>query len=352
MNYYVFRVNYDGFHSLIRQELLKGRLRQGWGADGMEAAADDGWEAYRDAWRRKWPDDRSDDARICRKYRNLQMMRDMKPGDAVIIPKMDLEREYGWDRFTIALCSGTYRFSPLCGDFGHIIPVEPLVSYSYGRNEDTLSIKGSFRWYQSAVNRILREDLQAATTRLIEGYRADPGIARGEDLSPLEALSSAAAEAKRQYLAELVKKINGWSPNQLERVIEDLFTRCGYIKTGSNHYDRQGGDIDLKFTCCTADTLLGDIAAMSEDVALPEIRVQAKKKSGPDRDDVRGVRQLIRMDGRQSAINILISTAPAFSEEARREAGGAVILIDGQRFAALLVKYGLDALDQIAYSGN
>ena len=33
MNYYVFRINYEESYKLIRENALKGELRQGWGAE-------------------------------------------------------------------------------------------------------------------------------------------------------------------------------------------------------------------------------------------------------------------------------------------------------------------------------
>ena len=35
MSVFVFRINYDEDFQKVRQEILQGRLHQGWGADGM-----------------------------------------------------------------------------------------------------------------------------------------------------------------------------------------------------------------------------------------------------------------------------------------------------------------------------
>jgi len=34
-NYYVFRINYGEHYQTVRKEILEGRLRQGWGGEGM-----------------------------------------------------------------------------------------------------------------------------------------------------------------------------------------------------------------------------------------------------------------------------------------------------------------------------
>ena len=80
-------------------------------------------------------------------------------------------------------------------------------------------------------------------------------------------------------------------------------------------------------------------------VDMPKIRVQAKKKCGEDPNDKHGIDQLLRMQGDEQTINILINTAPDFSDDTKKYAGKNVILINGRQFAALLIKYGFDVAD-------
>lgn len=346
MQCYVFRITYEGNYGVISQELREGRLRQGWGAAGMGVGEDSTLASFTAAWLKRWPGEEDMAPRIRRKYKNLQIMPEIQPGDLLVIPKVSMTQAEGWREFTLARCTAPYTFAPLeeQDDYGHIIGIEPILSCPYGNPLAFPVVKG-FRSYQSAVNRVWSEAFTDAVERILLEHERDPAKSFREEASSLTALGDATALAREVYLGELVKKINSWSPRQLERVIEELFARNGYLKLAANHYDGKGGDIDLQFTCYASDTLLGDIAAMRGDVPLPEIRVQAKNKSGQDLSDVWGVRQLTGMKGSREAVNILINTTPEFTQAAREEASGDVILINGQKFASLLVKYGLDVLD-------
>ncbi|MBQ6002367.1 MAG: restriction endonuclease, partial [Synergistaceae bacterium] len=88
--------------------------------------------------------------------------------------------------------------------------------------------------------------------------------------------------------------------------------------------------------------LLESISKISSDI-VPVIHVQAKNKSGIDDSDIDGALQLVKAEGYEKAINILINTTQKFSNEAKKYADEkGIILINGPEFASLLVKYGID----------
>ena len=130
-------------------------------------------------------------------------------------------------------------------------------------------------------------------------------------------------------------------PHHFEKLIETLFSSQGYHLMARNQYDGEGGDIDLVFSAYAPNTLMGDAFECSDEGAVPQIRIQAKKKKGEDKEDCEGINQLIKFDDHNSAINIVISTAEKFSEKARSLArDNGVFLINGRSFAQLLIKYG------------
>lgn len=348
MSYYVFRINYDGDHGLVCGELAEGRLRQGWGGPGM--TADQSAEDYLAAAHRAWGGGVEGQG-VLRRYRNFRIMLEMRPGDRIVIPKVDLRGTGEWWRsFAIAVCGeGGYRFSPIESadgglDFGHIVPVRPAASFSYSHNAHSLAVSAKFKAYRSPVNRVYDEGFASAVEQLLLEHAADPESSLRADQTSMEALSAATAGARQAYLERIVERIRSWQPSQLEKIIGDLFEKNGYVKQRGNQYDGLGGDIDLVFDAFPPNSLAADIFCLPGSAPMPEIRVQAKKKRGADPWDMEGVRQLAAMDGCQSAVNILISTASEFSPAAKAEAvRQGVSLISGLEFAALLVKYGLDS---------
>jgi len=144
----------------------------------------------------------------------------------------------------------------------------------------------------------------------------------------------------------IIGVINGWEAKQLERIIEELFTRCGYRCINSNIYDGQGADVDLVFESFTGNTLLKSISELSSELSrelVPVIHVQAKNKRGIDDNDIEGAFQLVRTEGYEKQINILINMTQEFSGETKKYAAEkGIILINGFDFASLLVKYGID----------
>lgn len=345
MSYYVFRINYaEHYNDLVKELFLNHKLRQGWGCDGMDIR--NSLDAFREGWKKAWGGD-YDEGKVNKKYRNLRIMLEMQPGDIIVVPKVG-RNDYVCREFTVVRCNApVYSFSVLGKDFGHVINVTPLFSCSYDHDDASRTVSAKFKPYQYPINRVYNNDFILAVEKLIEDAEKNPDSLLKEDLTSLGALISPTMEERTRYLKKIVERVNLWNPSQLENVITELFEKNGYIKIDNNRYDKQGGDIDIIFSSFAPNTLMSDVFLLSNSVDMPQIRVQAKKKTGIDLGDTKGVEQLIQMQGDEQTINIVINTTDEFSESAKEYAGKNVVLINGLQFAALLVKYGLDVVDSL-----
>ena len=275
-------------------------------------------------------------------------MKEISIGDYIIIPKLKADGKSG-RFFTIVRCESGYEFNPIKidqennTDFGHILRVTPLATFSYTNNQYSRKVSAKFRAYQNAVNRVNNEDFKEAVNQLLSMGETS----KKDDMLPIEALASGSADARNVYLRELIKIINSWSPSQLEKIIVDLFKKQGYYDTARNRYDREGGDIDIVFSAFPEQSFIANLINLSSSqVDIPEIRVQAKKKAGNDSDEIKGIMQLLKMQGHENALNIVINTTEQFEAPALKIANEkGIILINGMQFADLLVKYGIDYSD-------
>ena len=241
-----------------------------------------------------------------------------------------------------------YRFEELedMGDFGHVIPVKTINSFSYDHDNCTRIVQGSLSGYQKCVNNVVSDIVIKAVDQLYSDAQAETKnrqrFLNSSDL--LQVIDDATIEAKEKYINSLVETIQNWSGNTFEKVLDSLFAKQGYVNKAKNSYDRKGGDVDLWYPAYPLNTLMGDILEGSEVNSLPEIRIQAKCKIGSDTKDIEGIRQLKDYAGLGSedpAINIFITTSNEISDEAKKEADGCVILIDAEKLASLLMKYGI-----------
>ena len=347
MSFYVFRIDYGDCYDLIKKELLEHKvLRQGWGFDGMDLRNGEG--IFAQTW------DNGE-----RRCRIISPMLNINPGDIIIIPKLnidsplgDWEMSYEWAHtFTIVRCKEGYSFAPIStagysgderNDFGHMIGVELLGSFSYAHNDSARTVSAKFKAYRKAVNNVYNEDFIKAAENLIA--EKETGSDTHAVKTPLYALSASkpVIDARNDYLLNIIGVINGWEATQLERIIEELFTRCGYSCIARNVYDGHGADVDLVFESFASNTLLESISKISSDL-VPVIHVQAKNKKGIDDNDIEGALQLAGTEGYEKQINILINTTSEFSSEVKKYADeNGIILINGFDFASLLIKYGID----------
>ena len=347
MNVYVFRVNYNyDVHPFIKSEILKGKLRQGWGCEGTDARGS--LESFARAGREigGWEES---DAWFSRRYNIIRVMLEMEAGDIIVVPKLNMRSEgFCADHFTLFTVTEGYTFEPVPvpawrgeKEFGHVAGVNTFASFSYSLDEFTRIISAKFKGYQRPVNRVYSEAFINAVNELTARKANDSSYEDTEDKFTVDALASAVAAKRNDVLKSIVDTINNWKPGHLEEVITQLFVNNGFIVDSTHKYDRQGGDIDVSFTMKPAYSFIGDIALSVSD-KFSEVRVQAKNKTGSDANDREGIYQLLKSEGHEHALNILISTTPEFSDNAREEAAiNGVILISGLEFADLLLKYGL-----------
>lgn len=349
MNFYVFRINYGENYGRIKEEIRKGRLRQGWGSCDMDIRKT--CEEFSEAWGKSLGKDDVTESYVRNKYNNIKNMLNMKKGDIIVVPKLSFDEvQEWWKNFTILECTEEYSFETInikdnYDDFGHYVGVKILCSCNYEYNRDAILVSSKFRSYQRAVNNIYNVDFCASVDNLIAEYQKTGGF---KDAKPslLRALDTPTVNVRDKYLQSLVDEINKWAPGKLEDIICELFEKQGYAVINKHNYDGKGGDIDVTCNSFAPGSFLADVCTISEndDITLPEVRIQAKNKKGKDGGDLEGVKQLLAMPGYEKAINILINTTPEFTDDAKQLAGKDVVLINGKQFAALLVKYGLDIL--------
>ena len=345
IQYFVFRVDDSEDNSgFIRDELKKGILRQGWGAEGMNIDQDK--KGFLDAWNKAWENDSVPKEKRIRKYNNLRIMREINPNDYIIIPKTSLEHDYSGRFFTIVKCEEKYSFSLANGknDFGHFIKVAPLFSCPYDFDDNSLIISAKFRAYQSALNRVYNQEFCEAVNKLLDIKNTRDTFFGESNGSYLKTIYDSTLNERKSYLEAIVKTIRHWSPRKLEDVIQQLFERNGYELIGKNKYDKKGGDIDLIFS--DKKSLMNTIYDLTSKTS--NIHIQAKNKIGNDSNDIEGVNQLAKMEAKEDKHNImiLISLVDDFNEETKKSANdNNVILINGVNFASLLVRYGIDIAD-------
>lgn len=341
---FVFRINYAERYQMVHKEILNGKLRQGWGAYGMRV--DIPVENFKEAWYKNWGTETEED-KIESRYYNVKIMTEINIGDLVIVPKVSLNEAFVCRSFTILRCTGTYGFEVLNGtdDFGHYIEVEDVLSCSYDLNELSYVISGKFIAYQSPLNRVKNNSFIEAVDKLIELKITEPERFEKESETSLAKVASATVEARQVYLSNIVNVIQNWPNKKLEIIIQELFAKNGYVKTDNNWYDGEGGDVDIAFKCFAENTLMENIYSLCDDTEMPEIFIQAKKKTGTDNNDINGIMQLLKMAQKVSnkPILIVINLTSDFTNDAKRLAKDeGVILINGIMFASLLVRYGID----------
>jgi len=345
MAYYVFRINYDEYFSLIRNELiLKKKLRQGWGT--YEMRVDNGYEAYKSAWQKYWEKDLPDE-KMKPRYNNIVIMTEIQPGDYIIIPKISLENDYVCRSFAIAKCKHPYNFEVLdaAKDFGHYIEVENVFSCGYDKNLFSQTISSKFIAYQSPLNRVKNIDFISAVDELVAMHDKEPITFEKESVDLLDMVNTATRGSRRSYLESIVDALRNLKNHKFEDLIGELFKKNGYSITDKNWFDGEGGDVDIVFEAFNDNTLMHNIYEICE-VEKPHIYVQAKKKTGTDYGDIVGVEQLIQMEKKipeKNAILIVINLTDRFTEDAQTKAKeNGIILIDGITFASLLVRYGIE----------
>ena len=314
----------------LHRELTKGRLRQGWGVQGL-ALTRDGKPVGKAHWEEKhreagW----GDPSRL--RFAILSRMLEIGSGDIVVIPKVPQ-----WNQFSIARVSGDYRFeiSHEHEDFGHILPVDPnsVRTFNYRADDDAYLVSGVFSRasHRPAVSFCYGEENVAAALRLLDKER------NLEERSRAELSGARMDNAFRAAAMRLQKEVLAWNGQWFEEAVRQAFRDQGYKVKNHPHYDGMGGDVDIlvsppinRYRLFLPDSVTGSIA------------VQVKWKQGVDEDDAHAVRQIVEGAKLQKddATRFVMSSASRFTEKAEGEAAeSGVTLIGGLQTMCFLLGF-------------
>lgn len=297
----------DAWVSLC-SELREGRLRQGWGKEGMALEDESGKRIEKEQWSRAH-EECFNERPSSKRYSILVRMLDIGNGEVVVVPKMP-----GWNQFIIArvsMCKKPYEFESFNAydDFGHIIHVEPdtVRIFDYRADNEAYLISGLFsranHW--SPVTFAYGEDHIEAACNLLK--RRDNTEGRSSEELDQAALDDALKKAAGA-MQEVVKT---WNGKRFEKAVIQSFRNQGYQIENYRTYDGQGADADLVVSPPNNRYSL----------FMPEkIAVQIKWKQGIDYDDIKAVDQLVRWRETDDVKKYVISSADDFTEECKEKA--------------------------------
>ena len=309
----------------LYEELIAGRLRQGWGAPGLGLLDSDGARVEKTDWeqayRLRWDEDPSP-----RRFAILSRMLEMGSGDIVVVPKMP-----EWNQMTVARVASGYQFEHDgdSEDLRHVVHVEAesVRTFDYRADEDAYLVSGLFARanHRPAVSACGDAAHVEAVLRLIKGRSCTSSM-------PREALSRAAIDDVLKEAAESLRsRIKGWNGQHFEEAVRQAFRDQGYEEKSRRRFDGQGGDADIVVAP----------PASPHSLFLPgEIAVQVKWKQGRDEDDEKAVQQIVDWAESQGsdAIKYVISSASEFTEGAKTAAAANdVVLIGGLQTMCFLL---------------
>ena len=311
--------------SWLYEELIAGRLRQGWGAPGFALTTEDGRRVEKAEWnatyRTHWKEDPTP-----KRFAILSYMLDLSDGSLVVVPKMPK-----WDQFTIARVSGGYEFDTH-GDreeFNHIVRVDPLSvrTFHYRADKDAYLISGLFsranHW--GAISFCYSAEKVKATLRLLQFKSKLSPTSRAE-------LSHEETDGALKQAAEVLhKRVKDWNGQRFEEAVQQAFLDQGYELMHHRRYDGKGAD---------ADMLVSPPATRHSFFLPSEIAVQVKWKQGEDPNDVQAVEQIVKWADSlgSNAAKCVISSASQFTREAQdRAAENNVLLLCGMQTMCFLL---------------
>ncbi|MCY4356629.1 MAG: restriction endonuclease [Gammaproteobacteria bacterium] len=301
----IFRVDED--NEWIRNELDQGRLRQGWGDDGLSLVNSAGERIDKSNWEnaayKRWGENPSP-----RRFVILSKMLELTSGDFVIVPKMP-----EWNQFTIARVSGSYKFEVAEGqkDFGHIIPVdkESIRKFHYKANKQSFIVSALFSRanHRPAVSFCNSEEHVNVVSQLLEMY-SEASEAQSNDL-----LAQVMDSAYREAAKTLASEVEKWNGPRFEDAVRQSFEEQGYQIKYCKRYDGEGSDIDM---------LVSPPANQYTSFVPAEIAVQVKWKQGIDQDESSAIDQISKWADWQcsEAKKIVISSASEFTKKAHEKA--------------------------------
>ena len=311
----------------LYDELIEGRLRQGWGAPGLGFLTQDGARVEKEVWEQKYREHWDEDPSP-KRFAILSRMLDLNRGDIVVVPKMP-ER----NQLTVARVATGYRFeqeTPF-NEFRHVVDLDPqsIRTFDYQADSDSYLVSGLFaranHW--AAVSWTVSADHLAAVHRLLS--RASSTRSKSQETLIRSAIDDVLKEA-----AELLRdRVGAWNGPRFEEVVRQAFRDQGYQVQDRERPDGKGGDVDILVTP----------PARPYGLFLPdEIAVQVKWRQGVDEYGEQAVRQIVDWaDSKQSnAVKYVISSASGFTERTREAAAAnGVVLVGGLQTMCFLLGF-------------
>lgn len=339
-NYFVVRPVINEAFNDIRNELLEGRLRQGWGFPGFDLR--NGLEAFIDAWEKAdWNSNKDDKIAAPRRYAILSVLLKIRRGDIIIVPKLSLDNQSGVGQyFSIVECVEEYSFEPLpqYNDFGHIIGVKALGTFDYRAENESANYVAKLLMgisLSKAVNQIRNQQTIQAVENLIDTLPPPD--------QDIDSLKNNMLTLQKYYLEGLLKNARKLPPNSpsressLKKILEAVrillpdtlkeTVRDLFIKSGCRPISAEN---DLVFEIFSE--LIHDLCNF---VTLPKVFVRIKN---PDKSLEENLAHFEK--NTSSDIYIIIDLAEELDEkniDAAKARG--VILVDGLTFAKALVKH-------------
>ena len=337
-NYFVVRPAINEAFNDIRNELLEGRLRQGWGCPGFDLR--NSQEAFVDAWEKAGLNDKID---AQRRYAILSTLLHIERGDIIIVPKLSLNNQSGVGQyFSIVECVEEYSFEPLpqYDDFGHIIGVKTLGTFDYRSENESANYVAKLLMgisLSKAVSRIRNQQTIQAVENLIDTLPPpdqDIDSLKNNMLTLqkyyLEGLLKNArnlpqnSPSRESSLKKILEAVRMLLPDTLKEMVRDLFIKNGYRPISAEN--------DLVFEIFSERELMHDLYNFA---APPKIFVHIKN---PDKSLEENLAHFEK--NTSSDTYIMIDLAEELGEkniDAAKTRG--VILVDGLTFANALVKH-------------
>lgn len=164
MRYFLFRIDTNAEE--VRNEIILGNLRQGWGKSGMSLLKNEEIIS-KEEWRNNFPEEWDcSDEYINKKYDNLKLMLEIKKNDVIIIPKFPT-----WDSLSVVKVEEEYKFEmPKVNDYGHCIKIDinSLKSFKYASNTFFNTVHSKLRAYQSPLNNVWNKEVVDAANILLK----------------------------------------------------------------------------------------------------------------------------------------------------------------------------------------
>lgn len=333
-NCIVFRQN-AADRELLYNELLKGRVRQGWGYS-QEFSLYQGMEDFINSYQNVT---KGSFETAQKQWNVLSKMLYIKEGDTIVIPKQPNHHH-----FIIATAKKDpnshvcYEFGdPLenTNDYRHIIHIDPnsIQEVHYDSPLAPFIIKRLLKSiaYSGPINFVRNRDFKLAIEEIInENDKAE--------LSEPHPLPQKLQRIEHSLYEEWVKTVRNLTPSDFEKLVKKFMRDNGFYILKSNSYDRKGGDIDL---LCSKEI---PVSTPFEPKSITlSYCIQIKKHK--NLTDATGVHQLVNMEKNLNLEDsnvvqkILISLADGFTNDCEVLANDHnVTLINGIDFAQLYFK--------------